>query len=130
MAGAGIYDLPESYNLRGQKGNYPATELIYNVSELRIQLIKALPAHILGIKLTGITGALFHDLGYLPESTTTLTTMGAELKFNLSLGKMALLTLSAGVGGDTDYWEPIIEDPDLLDFKDDHYFRLALVNPF
>ena len=130
LAGQGILDLPESYNLRGQVGDYPATEILYNVSELRLGVLKAFPAHVLGLGFTGITAALFHDLGYLPETGETLTTMGAELKFNLSIGQLALLTLSTGVGGDQDYWEGIMEDSDLFSLYDDHYFRLALVNPF
>ncbi|MCF7823698.1 MAG: hypothetical protein K9N35_05950 [Candidatus Marinimicrobia bacterium] len=130
LVGQGIIDLPESYNLRGQTGEYPASEILYNVTELRVPLLKAFPAHFLGFGFTGITGALFHDLGYLPETGETLTTMGAELKFNLSIGRVALLTLSAGVGGDQDYWTGIIEESAPFDLSADHYLRLALVNPF
>ncbi|NQV15854.1 PD40 domain-containing protein [bacterium] len=130
FAQTGILDLPESYNLRGQIQDYPSAELIYNVSELRLALLKSLPAHIFGLRFTGLTGALFHDLGYLPETGETLTTMGAELKFNLSIDRLALITLSTGVGGDENYWDPILKDPEKLNFKNDYYFRLALVNPF
>jgi len=130
LAGQGILDLPESYNLRGQSGDHPATEILYNVSELRIALLETLPVNIFMLGFTGVTGALFHDLGYLPETGELLTTMGAEVKFNLSIGELALLTLSTGLGGDQAYWEKILKDPELLDFSKDHYFRLALVNPF
>lgn len=130
MAQMGIFDLPESYNLRGQTGDYPASELIYNVSELRVGLLPGFPAYFLGLGFTGITGALFHDFGYLPETKESRATMGAELKFNLSMGKLALLTLSTGVGGDFDYWQNALDDPDYGDIWDDHYFRMALVNPF
>ncbi len=130
MAQVGIMDLPESYNLRGQAGEYPASELFYNVSELRISLLKSFPAHVLGFGFSGLTGALFYDYGYLPETNHTLSTMGAEIKFNLVVGKMALLTLSSGVGGDSDYWNRILDDQDNFTLWDDPYFRLALVNPF
>ncbi|MCF6237242.1 MAG: hypothetical protein L3J79_00245, partial [Candidatus Marinimicrobia bacterium] len=130
VAQAGIFDLPESYNLRGQTGDHAASELIYNVTELRIPLMRSFPAQFFMLQFTGFTGALFHDLGYLPETDEVFTTMGAELKFNLSIGKIALITLSTGLGGNADYWEMILEDPDRLDIQQDSYFRLALVNPF
>lgn len=130
MMGAGWYDLPESYNLRGQTGDYLATEIIYNVTELRFPLLNAFPANFLGVRLTGMTGALFHDLGYMPEREETLTTMGAELKFNLSIGQLPLVVLSTGLGGDTDYWESVMDGNRSIDWETDTYFRLALVNPF
>ena len=130
MIGAGWYDLPESYNLRGQTGDYPATEIIYNVTELRFPLLKKFPAQLLGIQLTGLTGALYHDLGYIPEREELLSTMGTELKFNLSIGQLPLVVLSAGLGGDTTYWESVMDGSHRVDLGSDTYFRLALVNPF
>ena len=46
QAQAGIIDLLESYNLRGQTGDYPAGELFYNVSELRVPLMNSIPLDI------------------------------------------------------------------------------------
>ena len=130
LAQTGILDIPESYNLRGQVKDYPSTRLFYNVSELRFPLIKSFPAEVLGFSFTGLTGALFYDYGYLPQTDKSSSTMGAEIKFNLSFLKLALITLSTGVGGDSEFWNPILDDPAQLNFQDDHYFRLALVNPF
>ena len=56
--------------------------------------------------------------------------MGAENKIKLTIGQIALLTLSTGIGGDIDYWNQVLDDSDYDNLWDDHYFRLALVNPF
>jgi hypothetical protein len=132
MAGQGLIDLPESYNLRGQIKDYPATEVVYQVSELRAPLLDAFPATIMGVRFTGLTTAIFHDVGYIPEQEELLNTMGVELKFNLSIGPVALMVLSAGVGGDIEFWERITTSADKREFDltQDAYFRLALVNPF
>ncbi|MCF7808690.1 MAG: hypothetical protein K9N38_09240 [Candidatus Marinimicrobia bacterium] len=130
LLGAGLYDLPESYSLRGQAGDYPATEIIYNVTELRAPLLKAFPAQFLGFQFTGLTMALFHDFGYLPVQQKSLSTMGTEVKFNLSIGQLPLVVLSAGVGGEADYWEAVLDGSRTIDLESDTYFRLALVNPF
>jgi len=130
MIGAGWYDLPESYNLRGQTEDFPASEIVYNATEFRFPLMEKFPARILGIQLTELTAALYHDFGYIPERRETLSTMGTELKFNLSIGQLPLVVLSAGLGGDLDYWESIFNGSRDMDLDTDSYFRLALVNPF
>jgi len=130
MSQVSIFDLPESYNLRGQTGEYPAGELFYNVSELRLPLMGSLPVQFFGLGLQGITAALFYDLGLIPKQDLTLSTMGVELKANLSIGHLALVTLSGGFGGSTAFWEPRLDGTTGLDLKRDGYLRMALVNPF
>ncbi|MBT3630962.1 MAG: hypothetical protein HOG76_10880 [Candidatus Marinimicrobia bacterium] len=125
----GLLDGPESYSLRGQVGQYPANELIYSVTELRMPLIEKVPVNVLGVGVQNITAALFYDFGYIPDSEKVLETYGAELKFDISLAKLSLVTLAYGWGGDADYWVGI--DGETEDnFWGRSYLRMALVNPF
>jgi hypothetical protein len=126
----GLFDAPESYNLRGQTGQYSARDLVYSTTELRIPLLKKLPVNAFGVGLQNITGALFYDQGYLLEAETQLNTYGAEFKFDLTLFNMPLATLALGWGGDNDYWDGVLNDQDNSTFWDDAYLRMALVNPF
>ncbi len=123
----GIFDAPESYNLRGQKGQYPASELIYSVSELRMPLMKRIPINLFGLGFQNFTAAAFYDFGYIPESSTQLSTYGAEIKFDVSLFQLPIVTLAYGWGGDSDYWNRAEAEPD---FWGESYLRMALVNPF
>ena len=123
----GLFDAPESYNLRGQVGQYNASELLYGSTELRLPLVQNLPLDIIGLSVQNITAAIFLDYGYLPETDISLNTSGAEFKFDVSLFKLPLVTLAYGWGGDSDYWN---RGSDESDFWDDPYFRMALVNPF
>jgi len=123
----GIFDAPESYNLRGQKGQYPANELVYSVTELRMPLMKRIPFNLFGLGFQNFTAAAFYDFGYIPESSTELSTYGAEIKFDVSLFQLPIVTLAYGWGGDSDYWNRAESEPD---FWGDSYLRMALVNPF
>ncbi len=123
----GIFDAPESYNLRGQKGQYPASELIYSVSELRMPLMKKIPINLFGLGFQNFTAAAFYDFGYIPESSTQLSTYGAEIKFDVSLFQLPIVTLAYGWGGDSDYWNRAEAEPD---FWGESYLRMGLVNPF
>ncbi len=123
LRATGLLDAPESYSLRGQRGHYQATELIYSVSELRVPLLSNIPLNILGLGAQNLTAACFYDFGYLPESETDLSTTGFELKFVVSVLKHSLFTMAFGFGGDTDYWRTWAENPE-------PYLRMALINPF
>ncbi len=125
----GLLDAPESYSLRGQVGQYPASELIFSVAELRMPLFENVPLAFFGLGVKNITTALFYDSGYIPESNTALNTYGAEFKFDLSFAKLPLITLAYGWGGDADYWANIDSDGGET-FWDRSYLRMALVNPF
>ena len=124
---SGIFDAPESYNLRGQKGQYPASELVYSVTELRLPLMGRIPINLFGLGFQNFTAAAFYDFGYIPESRTELSTYGAEIKFDMSLFQLPIVTLAYGWGGDHDYWNRSDNDPD---FWGESYLRMALVNPF
>ncbi|MBT3254110.1 MAG: hypothetical protein HN995_10615 [Candidatus Marinimicrobia bacterium] len=123
----GLFDGPESYSLRGQVGQYPADELIYSVTELRMPILEDVPVNIFGLGVQNITTALFYDFGYIPDSKKALETYGAELKFDISLAKLPLVTLAYGWGGDADYWA---SSDTGISFWDRSYLRMALVNPF
>ena len=125
----GLFDGPESYSLRGQVGQYPANELIYSVTELRMPILEEVPVNVFGLGVQNITTALFYDFGYIPDSEKVLETYGAEVKFDLTLAKLPIITLAYGWGGDADYWADI-DTGDEKDFWDRSYLRMALVNPF
>lgn len=125
----GIITAPESFSLRGQKGHYAGSELIFSSAELRMPILDKVPINILSLGIGNVTSALFYDFGYIPESETHLKTYGAELKFDVTLAKLPLVTLAWGWGGDADYWAG---EDDLRneDFLARSYLRMALVNPF
>ena len=125
----GLFDGPEFYSLRGQVGQYPASELIFSVIELRMPILEDVPVNIFGLGVQNITSALFYDFGYIPESQKALETYGAELKFDISVAKLPLVTLAYGFGGDADYWAGTAEGSE-VSFWDRSYLRMALVNPF
>ena len=125
----GLFDAPESYSLRGQVGQFPGSELIYSVSELRMPILEQVPVNIFGLSVKNITAALFYDFGYIPASEKVLETYGAEMKFDISLGQLPLVTLAYGWGGNADYWTGTAgSDED--NFWGRSYLRMALVNPF
>jgi hypothetical protein len=123
LRSTGLLDAPESYSLRGQRGHYQASELIYSVSELRLSVLSKIPLNILGVSIQNLTAAGFYDFGYLPETEIDLSTSGFELKFDVSIMAQSLFTMAIGFGGDKDYWKTWPEDPE-------PYLRMALVNPF
>ncbi len=125
LRSTGLFDGPESYSLRGQAGQYPADELIFSTMELRMPLLESVPANFFGLGLQNFTTALFYDFGYIPESAKHLETYGAELKFDISLGKLPIVTLAYGWGGDADYWAGSDDNE-----AKESYLRMALVNPF
>ncbi len=125
----GLFDGPESYSLRGQVGQYPASELIFSVIELRMPILEDVPVNIFGLGMQNITSALFYDFGYISDSQKALETYGAELKFDISVSKFPLVTLAYGWGGDADYWAGNDSDNE-VSFWDRSYLRMALVNPF
>ena len=125
----GLFDGPESYSLRGQIGQYPASELLFSVTELRMPILEKVPVNIFGVGVQNITAALFYDYGYIPESDKHLDTYGYELKFDVSFAKLPIVTLAYGWGGDADYWTGT-NDIDGEDIWDRSYLRMALVNPF
>ena len=125
----GLFDGPESYSLRGQVGQYPASALIYSVTELRMPILEKVPINFFGLGVQNITSALFYDFGYIPDSEKILETYGAELKFDISVSKLPIVTLAYGWGGDADYWSGSNEGNE-VSFWDRSYLRMALVNPF
>ena len=125
----GLFDGPESYSLRGQVGQYPASELIFSVAELRMPILEKVPINIFGLNVQNITSALFYDFGYIPESDKALESYGAELKFDISLSELPIVTLAYGWGGDADYWTGLDVGEEGA-FWDKSYLRMALVNPF
>ena len=90
-------------------------------------ILEDVPVNIFGLGVQNITTALFYDFGYIPDSKKALETYGAELKFDISLAKLPLVTLAYGWGGDADYWA---SSDTGISFWDRSYLRMALVNPF
>lgn len=125
----GLVDGPESYSLRGLKGQYPATDLIYSTTEIRMPILDRLPVNVFGFGLKNITGDIFYDTGYIPASHDYLETYGGEFKFDISFSDFSLVTLAYGWGGDINYWRNLNEG-DAADFWSGSYLRMALVNPF
>ena len=125
----GIITVPESYSLRGQKGSYAASELVFSTVEMRLPILNKLPVNVLSLGLGNLTSALFIDMGYIPESEKQLETYGAEIKFDVTLAELPLITLAWGWGGDTRYWQGEDELKN-MNFLDRSYLRMALVNPF
>ena len=125
----GIITAPESFSLRGQNGQYAGSELIFSSAELRMPILDKAPINILSLGIGNVTTALFYDFGFIPESETHLETFGAELKFDVTLATVPMITLAWGWGGDADYWAG---EDDLRneDFLARSYLRMALVNPF
>lgn len=129
LRSTGLFDGPESYSLRGQVGEYPATELVYSIAELRMLILENVPVDVFSLGVQNITSALFYDFGYIPDSGKALETFGAELKFDISLAKVPVVTLAYGWGGDADYWAYADSGND-TSLWDRSYLRMALVNPF
>lgn len=130
ITSVGLLDLPETYSLRGQQGDYPATEVFINTFELRWPLFNKLPINVLGIGAGGLSGALFSDFGYLPELERSLHTFGMELKFAVMLERMPLLVLAGGIGGDSSFWQQVLDEDPSLKIEEQLYLRMSLVNPF
>ncbi len=126
---SGIISAPESFSLRGQNGLYAGSELIFSSAELRMPILDKVPINIFSLGIGNVTSALFYDFGYIPGSEIQLETYGAELKFDVILAKLPLVTLAWGWGGDADYWAG---EDDLRNenFLVRSYLRMALVNPF
>ncbi len=120
----GLFDTPETYNLRGQTGEYWGSELFYATSELRFPLFPDLPVDIFGIGFKNFTTAIFYDYAYMPVDDVQLETYGAEIRFIVSAFDLPLVTLATGWGGDSKYWESADDD------LGNPYLRMALVNPF
>lgn len=129
LKNTGVIAAPESYSLRGQVGQFQANELIYSVTELRFPVIETLPMDVFGIGVRNVTSALFYDFGFIPDSETDLATLGFELKFDVCVQELPLVTLAWGLGGDSAFWRGT-DDQKNKDILTKSYLRMALVNPF
>ena len=122
-----LLDIPETYSMRGQTGNHYSREVVVNTMELRWPMIQDLPVSFFGVELNNLTGALFTDLGYIPDSERLVFTTGPEVKFDLSIADLPLVVLAAGVGIQPDGPNGYVGGSG---YRHKTYFRMSLVNPF
>ncbi|MCH7575355.1 MAG: PD40 domain-containing protein [Candidatus Marinimicrobia bacterium] len=105
---------------RGLEQDIPGDWAALASHELRLPVMGALPVNLLGFGLADVTAALFLDYGVAAAGgkTQTVTTSGMELKLNLTLGDVRLLTIALGNAAG------LFSDKELF------YLRLGTIQPF
>jgi hypothetical protein len=121
----GFIEAPEIHSLRGLAASRLGDQVLSGTIELRVPLIEKPLAQILGIGLGQFTAAAFTDFGVVrksdEESTISRMTQGVEIKGNIVIGKLPVLTLAYGQAGDREAWQ---NEAAIT------YARLGLVSPF
>ncbi|UCH10269.1 MAG: PD40 domain-containing protein [Fidelibacterota bacterium] len=116
---------PEVHSLRGLATSKLGDRVLSGTVELRIPLIEKPLVQVLGIGLGQFTAAVFTDFGLVRRSaegsTDSRMTQGMEIKGNIVIGKLPVLTLAYGQAGDQEAWE---------DGAAITYMQLGLVSPF
>ena len=124
----GISDLfPENMNLRGSNEYIPGNSLFFGTIEFRNKIMEGdLPINIIDISAGDITSALITDFGNIWTGTNKkgdfISTIGFEIKFSLKSSGFPIMNLAYG------YAEEIKNINKLEDLN--HYYRVALINPF
>ncbi len=117
----GFIEAPELHSLRGLDLSKLGDRVLSGTLELRLPLIKQPLVQVLGLGLGQFTAAAFVDFGQVIGGSPFVWTQGIEIKANLLVGNLALLTLALGQAGDQEAWQqraPLT------------YLRLGLVAPF
>jgi hypothetical protein len=101
--------------------------LLFGTIELRQKLIEGdLPVNILGFSGGDITGAIISDFGNVwngfEETGDFITTAGFEFKFSFKLGGSPIMIFAYG------YADEINNITNINELN--HYYRMALINPF
>ncbi len=117
--------MPRFHSLRGLDGAVLGERVVSGTLELRLPLVEPPLINILGIGLGQFTAAVFMDFGWVwdrgSDTAAGRSTQGVEVKGNIIIGGLPLLTLSWGLAGEEQAWER--EAPH-------SYLRLGLVSPF
>ena len=105
---------------RGLEQDIPGDWAALASHELRLPVMGALPVNLLGFGLADVTAALFVDYGMAGNggATETVLTSGMEVKVNLTLGPVRLLTIAVGNAAG------LFSDKELF------YLRLGTIQPF
>jgi hypothetical protein len=117
-------EAPELHSLRGLGSGYPGSPVVSGTLELRLPLVEAPLIQVLGLGLGQFTAAAFVDFGQVVGNSPFIWTQGIEIKANLLVGNLALLTLAYGHAGTAEAWR--LNRPGLPP----SYVRLGLVSPF
>ena len=116
----------ENMNIRGSNEIRMGDLLAYATAEFRIPIMPSIPAHLLGITIGDISGAVFTDFGQVwDENESTggiIATAGYELKYGWKIGDFTLFFFSLGAAQSIEDWQDNMQ-PAI-------YTRYALVNPF
>ncbi len=114
----------ELHSLRGLRSTVLGTQVAHGTHELRLPVIGRLPVNLAGFQLRGLTLALFADYGAVWQAggmSFSVATFGGELKANLTLGGLPLVTLAVGEAGQQSDWEA---------GSPRFYLRLGMIEPF
>lgn len=118
-------EAPELHSLRGLAEPALSNRVVSGTLELRLPLAEKPPVKVLGLGLGQFTAALFADFGQVWYSDhagkAARLTQGIEIKGNIVIGNLPLLTLAFGQAGDQEAWQ---QSATLT------YLRLGLVSPF
>jgi hypothetical protein len=119
-------EVPILHHLRGLKHPVLGTVALTGTMELRLPLYTGLLIQGMGLKLGQLTAALFADFGQVWDEGgftggSNRSTWGVEIKANILIGSLPLLTLAYGQAGEPDAWRS--NDPGT-------YLQLGLVSPF
>ncbi|MFC1535577.1 hypothetical protein ACFL32_00280 [Candidatus Neomarinimicrobiota bacterium] len=123
---APFVEVPVIHNLRGLRNPVLGTAAVTGTIELRVPLLAKPVIKVMGIEAGQFTAALFTDLGLAWEVGDRSTgsqrhTYGLELKGNILIGPLPLLTLAYGQAGEPGAWRE--NDPVT-------YLELGLISPF
>ena len=124
----GISDnFPENINLRGSNQIRFGVKLLFGTVEFRNKLHEGdLPLNILGITIGDATSAIISDFGNVWDESNNsedfISTAGAEIKFSIKSGGLPMIIFAYGYANEIKNIQKI-EDLN-------HYYRLALINPF
>lgn len=113
----------ELHSLRGLSSTTLGTPVAHGTHELRLPVMGRLPVNVAGLQLRGVTLALFTDYGAVWQAGEmfSVATFGWELKANLTVGGMPLVTLAVGLAGEQSDWD--LGTPRT-------YLRLGMIQPF
>ncbi|MEE9464721.1 MAG: hypothetical protein V3W14_03985 [Candidatus Neomarinimicrobiota bacterium] len=115
-----LIETPETHSLRGLEETILGRRAWSGTLELRLPLARELPVKVAFLGLGHLTAAVFTDFGGVPGVGDPIVTQGLELKVNLLVGKLPLVTLAGGRAGDREAWKR--RDPLT-------YFSFGLVSP-
>jgi hypothetical protein len=123
---APFVEVPALHHLRGLEHPVLGSGAVTCTVELRVPLLAKPLIKAMGLELGQFTTALFADLGQVWDEGdftggSQRSTLGVEIKANILIGSLPLLTLAYGYAGDTAAWRR--NDPGT-------YLQLGLISPF